>query len=251
MNIDRLRFITSLFLLLIVLSTACGQIEQETQSMAKKETDVTKTTQTVNIEQNDNNHDETEFKGSDAKKTEELKNKKEQLENESQSFNHQLSEKSKATPTKAQEKQSEHSSEVNTSNQTASTTKREAQSQSSQSTDKEASVVTLSIVGDQTHGVILDSTKVEIRDEDRVLDVIKRATKTADIHLAYRGRGAFAYVEGIDQLYEFDHGPKSGWMFRVNGVFATKSAGSVKVKPGDQIEWLYTKDLGKDIGAIQ
>jgi hypothetical protein len=54
-------------------------------------------------------------------------------------------------------------------------------------------------------------------------------------------------VEGIDNLFEFDHGAKSGWLYRVNGSMYSQSAGSFTVKPDDVIEWLYTLDMGRDI----
>ena len=38
-------------------------------------------------------------------------------------------------------------------------------------------------------------------------------------------------------------------MFKVNGVFPNVGCSSYAVKNGDKIEWLYTCDLGEDIGA--
>lgn len=108
-------------------------------------------------------------------------------------------------------------------------------------------VVTLSITADEQVGTILQATEVAIEEGDTVLDVLKKATKANKIPMEFRGSGAVAYVEGIDNLYEFDRGPKSGWMYRVNGVFGKQSAGSEKLKPKDRIEWLYTLDLGKDL----
>ncbi len=64
-----------------------------------------------------------------------------------------------------------------------------------------------------------------------------------------RGAGGAAYVEGISNLYEFDKGPKSGWVFAVNGVYSGTGAGSYSVESGDAIEWVYTLDLGKDVQA--
>lgn len=56
------------------------------------------------------------------------------------------------------------------------------------------------------------------------------------------------YVEAIEGLGEFDCGPNSGWMYCVNGYFPSYSASLYKLKAGDYVEWLYTRDLGKDIG---
>jgi chemotaxis protein histidine kinase CheA len=111
--------------------------------------------------------------------------------------------------------------------------------------------VSISIKGDDGHGSVLSSAAVELAEGDSVLDVLKKITKEKRIQLDYSGAGGAAYIEGIDNLYEFDRGPTSGWMFKVNGTFAKKSAGAVNVKAGDRIEWVYTSDLGKDVGAPQ
>ena len=64
-------------------------------------------------------------------------------------------------------------------------------------------------------------------------------------HKIYKG----VYVNTIEGLSEFDGGPYSGWMYRVNGVFPNHSASLQPIYPGDYVEWLYTRDLGKDIGG--
>jgi len=117
--------------------------------------------------------------------------------------------------------------------------------------EKKTETVQLSIRGDKDRGVILPPTQVTYEDGDTVLKVLARSLKEKKIPMEYRGTGGAAYVEGIANLYEFDLGPTSGWMFRINGVFGSQSAGSVKLQPGDQLEWLYTLDLGKDIGATK
>ncbi|KAE9133841.1 putative ABC transporter ATP-binding protein [Phytophthora fragariae] len=113
---------------------------------------------------------------------------------------------------------------------------------------KAENTVTISIVADQDTGTVLAPTSVEIEKGDTVLDILKRITRKNKIQMEFSGRGAAAYVEGINNVYEFDHGSESGWMYRVGGEFPNKSAGAYKVKAGDVVEWLYTLDLGKDLG---
>ena len=55
-------------------------------------------------------------------------------------------------------------------------------------------------------------------------------------------------MEGIGNLYEFDAGPLSGWTYTVNGAFVGLGSSQVAVKSGDVICWMYTCDLGKDVG---
>lgn len=58
-----------------------------------------------------------------------------------------------------------------------------------------------------------------------------------------------AYIEGINNLYEFDCGELSGWAYKVNQWFPNYGASRYLLKDGDVIEWLYTCDLGTDIGG--
>lgn len=64
-------------------------------------------------------------------------------------------------------------------------------------------------------------------------------------HPVYSG----VYVEAIEDFGEFDDGPLSGWMYRVNGKFPDYSSSLYKIKDGDILEWLYTRELGEDIGG--
>ena len=57
------------------------------------------------------------------------------------------------------------------------------------------------------------------------------------------------YIEGIGNLYEFDCGALSGWMYRVNGTFPNYGCSSYILSDGDVVEWVYTCDLGKDVGG--
>lgn len=56
------------------------------------------------------------------------------------------------------------------------------------------------------------------------------------------------YIEGINQLYEFDGGGQSGWQYCVNGWFPNYGCSSYSVEDGDVIEWKYTCNLGSDVG---
>lgn len=111
------------------------------------------------------------------------------------------------------------------------------------------STATLSVSGGTEYGMILSPAGVEVKSGDSVMDLLKIITRKSRIQMEFQGAGAMAYVKGIDNLYEHDEGPESGWMYRVNGEFPDEGAGAYKVAPGDVIEWLYTLDLGKDIGA--
>lgn len=100
-------------------------------------------------------------------------------------------------------------------------------------------------------GVILPETKVALAENDTVFSVLSRTLKEKKIHMEYVNTAVSdsAYIEGIANLYEFDAGELSGWMYSVNGVFPNVGVSSYEVSDGDKISFLYTCDLGKDLGA--
>ncbi|OAS87611.1 MULTISPECIES: DUF4430 domain-containing protein [Metabacillus] len=120
--------------------------------------------------------------------------------------------------------------------QTATPPKKEAPKQT----------VTISIVGDQQKGTILSSTKVEMEEGNTVLDITTKILKQKGIPISVTGGGSGAYVEGIANLFEFDHGPLSGWTVKRNGAKLDRSSGAVQVKSGDSIQWIYTSDYEED-----
>ena len=56
-------------------------------------------------------------------------------------------------------------------------------------------------------------------------------------------------IEGIANLYEFDVGQLSGWMYSVNDWFPNYGCSRYQLMDGDVIEWKYTCDLGNDVGG--
>ncbi len=101
-------------------------------------------------------------------------------------------------------------------------------------------------------GTIVATRKVSFKAGATVFDVLQRECKAAGIHMefVYTPMYKSAYIEGIDNLYEFDRGPLSGWMYSVNGWFPNYGCSRYVLKSGDQIRWRYTCDLGKDVGGF-
>ena len=98
------------------------------------------------------------------------------------------------------------------------------------------------------NGMILPVTAVELTGKATVFEVLADTMKKNRIHMDYNGINSMEYVKGIDNLYEFDGGPLSGWVYSVNGETFSISCGQYIVTPGDVIEWKYTLDLGADLG---
>src|SRR5665647_3958755 len=101
------------------------------------------------------------------------------------------------------------------------------------------------------NGLIVPATKVEIREGETVFDILLKVTKDKKIHMEYVSTPLYKsnYIEGIGNIYEIDAGPLSGWMYKVNNWFPNYGCGRYVLKAGDNIEWVYTCDLGRDIGG--
>ena len=100
-----------------------------------------------------------------------------------------------------------------------------------------------------SNGIILQNMKVEFNEGDTVFDILVKVTRKKGIHMEYRVSGSNTYREGINNLYEFDGGSNSGWMYSVNGVYPNYGVGAYKVKSSDVIKFNYTCNLGADLGA--
>jgi hypothetical protein len=74
---------------------------------------------------------------------------------------------------------------------------------------------------------------------------VRQALDATGVRLNARG----AYIAGIGGLSEGDLGPRSGWMFSVNGQFSGSSASAHRLNAGDNIAWRYTINGGADLGA--
>ena len=100
-------------------------------------------------------------------------------------------------------------------------------------------------------GIIFSEREVVFYEGESVFHVLLREMKRSKIHIEYENTPIYnsAYIEGINNLYEFDCGELSGWMYRVNGWFPNYGCSRYQLKPGDRIEWVYTCDLGTDVGG--
>ena len=100
-------------------------------------------------------------------------------------------------------------------------------------------------------GWILKPTVVTFYEGESVFNVLQRTCKQQKIHMEFVNTPAYnsAYIEGIHNLYEFDVGNLSGWMYKVNDWFPNYGCSRYQLKDGDVIEWVYTCDLGDDVGG--
>ena len=100
-------------------------------------------------------------------------------------------------------------------------------------------------------GTILVPTTVTFYEGESVFDVLQRLCQEKGIHMEASWTPIYnsAYIEGIHNLYEFDCGSLSGWMYRVNGWYPNYGCSRYQLADGDVVEWRYTCDLGNDVGG--
>lgn len=98
-------------------------------------------------------------------------------------------------------------------------------------------------------GILLAETGVSFQEGESAFDALKRACRDNGVHLEFSttpGYGS-AYIEGIGNLYEFDCGPRSGWLYKVNGQVSNLACSAYTLQSGDRVEFLYSCDWGEDL----
>ena len=98
-------------------------------------------------------------------------------------------------------------------------------------------------------GVILAELSADAVKGESVFDLTKRVCRENGIQFEFTLTPLYnsAYIEGIANLYEFDCGSASGWVYTVNGKMPSVGCSDVKLSDGDTIVWHYTLSLGNDI----
>lgn len=99
-------------------------------------------------------------------------------------------------------------------------------------------------------GWLLEPISVSFQEGESVFDVLQRVCREQKLHMEFVDTPMYnsAYIEGIGNLYEFDCGNLSGWMYCVNEWFPNYGCSRYSLQNGDVIRWVYTCDLGADVG---
>ncbi len=91
-------------------------------------------------------------------------------------------------------------------------------------------------------GVIFAPESVVFYEGESVFNVLVREMKRNKIHLEFEMTPLYetAYIKGIANIYEFDCGELSGWLYKVNNESPGVGCSIYKLKDGDVVEWIYT-----------
>ena len=109
-------------------------------------------------------------------------------------------------------------------------------------------------------GKIIEEVEVPIKSRDTIATVTLRLLEALGIKASYTGSATSNfYLSSIGNFTlngkhyssfgEFDAGAASGWMIKHNNWFINMGASEFAVQDGDKVEWLYTCQLGADIGC--
>ena len=93
-------------------------------------------------------------------------------------------------------------------------------------------------------GMILAETEVTFYGGESVFNLLRRECRQRKIHLEFTETPLYnsAYIEGIGNLYEFDAGALSGWVYTVNDWSPNYGSSRYALCPGDVVVWEFTLD---------
>lgn len=83
---------------------------------------------------------------------------------------------------------------------------------------------------------------MEFTQGETVFDVLQRACDDYGIPMEYSYSPSYGsnYIEGINNIYEFDCGPQSGWKYQVDGWFPSYGCSGYTLSGGESITFCYT-----------
>lgn len=211
-------------------------ISNEVKSSIKKK-DISKKEETKQIESQEESK-KTDTKSSDSSSKQETK-KQETKKKETKSSSSKQEAKRQETK-KTETKSSSTKQETKKTETNNSSSKQETSApQQVEPPKQETSIkqtVSVQVIG--VNSTMMQGN-IEVNSSSTAYSVLRELAKQNGKSISTKGFGSTVYVSGIDGLKEFDHGPSSGWMYKVNGTPPNIGAGAYRLKAGDQVIWYY------------
>ena len=211
-------------------------ISNEVKSSIKKK-DISKKEETKQIESQEKSK-KTDTKLSDSSSKQETK-KQETKKKETKSSSSKQETKKQETK-KIETKSSSTKQETKKTETNNSSSKQETSApQQVEPPKQETSIkqtVSVQVIG--VNSTMMQGN-IEVNSSSTAYSVLRELAKQNGKSISTKGFGSTVYVSGIDGLKEFDHGPSSGWMYKVNGTPPNIGAGAYRLKAGDQVIWYY------------
>ena len=211
-------------------------ISNEVKSNTKKK-DTSKKEETKQIESQEESK-KTDTKSSDSSSKQETK-KQETKKTETKSASSKQETKKQDTK-KPETKSSSIKHKTKKTETNTSSSKHETSAPQHVETPKQDTpvkqTVSIKVIGINT---TMMQGNIEVNSSSTAYSVLRELAKQNGKSISTKGFGSTVYVSGIDGLKEFDHGPSSGWMYKVNGTPPNIGAGAYKVKARDTVIWYY------------
>lgn len=211
-------------------------ISNEVKSNTKKK-DISKKEETKQIESQEESK-KTDIKSFDSSSKQETK-KQETKKTETKSASSKQETKKQDTK-KPETKSSSIKHKTKKTETNTSSSKHETSAPQHVETPKQDTpikqTVSIKVIGINT---TMMQGNIEVNSSSTAYSVLRELAKQNGKSISTKGFGSTVYVSGIDGLKEFDHGPSSGWMYKVNGTPPNIGAGAYKVKAGDTVIWYY------------
>lgn len=211
-------------------------ISNEVKSSIKKK-DISKKEETKQIESQEESK-KTDTKSSDSSSKQETKKQDTKKKETKSSSSKQEAKKqeTKKTETKSSStKQETKKTETNNSSSKQETSAPQQVEPPKQETSIKQTV-SVQVIG--VNSTMMQGN-IEVNSSSTAYSVLRELAKQNGKSISTKGFGSTVYVSGIDGLKEFDHGPSSGWMYKVNGTPPNIGAGAYRLKAGDQVIWYY------------
>lgn len=211
-------------------------ISNEVKSSIKKK-DISKKEETKQIESQEESK-KTDTKSSDSSSKQETKKQETKKKETKTSSSKQEAKKqeTKKTETKSSStKQETKKTETNNSSSKQETSAPQQVEPPKQETSIKQTV-SVQVIG--VNSTMMQGN-IEVNSSSTAYSVLRELAKQNGKSISTKGFGSTVYVSGIDGLKEFDHGPSSGWMYKVNGTPPNIGAGAYRLKAGDQVIWYY------------
>lgn len=217
-------------------------ISNEVKSSIKKKDiskkEETKQEETKQIESQEESK-ETDTKSSDSSSKQETKKQETKKKETKSSSSKQETKKqeTKKTETKSSSSTKQETKKIETNN---SSSKQETSAPQQVEPPKQETpikqTVSVQVIG--VNSTMMQGN-IEVNSSSTAYSVLRELAKQNGKSISTKGFGSTVYVSGIDGLKEFDHGPSSGWMYKVNGTPPNIGAGAYRLKAGDQVIWYY------------
>lgn len=89
-------------------------------------------------------------------------------------------------------------------------------------------------------GMLLEDRELRLEEGVNAYEQLIYAARSEGIIIDNRGSERSPYIAGIDNIYEFDCGELSGWVFTVNDKISSVGAGEYILREGDRVCWRYS-----------